>query len=334
MNVSVSYASWHGQEAVVLENDLVRVVVAPDLGAKIVSLFDKRAECEWLVGPGARTLKKVEYGAEFVSQDMSGWDEMFPTIVACNYPAPGEGFGISLPDHGEVWPLTWAPEPAGRNEIRFSVTGRALQYRLWRTLSFSAPDILQLDYQVENLSQEAMPYLWSAHPQFESGGDLEIVLPRQVKEVCSTISAEWGWGDPETRFAWPEALNLQGKKVPINLVGPRNLKSARKFFVLPDSPVSWAGLVRRPGQEWLRLEWDPGLVPYLGIWVDEGRISHESVVALEPMTGFYDSLAIAWEKELVSVLEPGATQTWSLSVALGTGQQPFPGDEPLPARLG
>jgi galactose mutarotase-like enzyme len=324
MNVSVSHSSWHGHEALVLESDHVRTVVLPELGAKIVSLLDKRAKCEWLIGPGTRPLDKVDYGAVFVDQDMSGWDEMFPTVVACDYPVPGEKFGATLPDHGEVWPLAWRPGPGDADEICLSVMGRALHYRLSRTLSFSAPDTLQLEYEVENLSHETMPYLWAAHPQFDSGGELEIILPDEVKAVCNVLPAEWGWGQPETRAAWPQAVNSHGLSQAINHVGPRTLKSARKFFVLPESPVGWAGLIRRPGQAWLRLEWDPDLVPYLGIWVDEGRISDESVVALEPMTGFYDSLAIAWDKGLVSAVEPGATQTWSLFMTVGTGQQPFP----------
>jgi len=56
---------------------------------------------------GNRPFKPVAYGAVFVDQDMSGWDEMFPTINACTYPAPSPYAGITLPDHGEVWVLPW-----------------------------------------------------------------------------------------------------------------------------------------------------------------------------------------------------------------------------------
>jgi galactose mutarotase-like enzyme len=323
MNISTSQASWYGQEAWALENDCIRTVVVPDLGAKLVSLIDKRSQLEWLVGPGDRPFKKAAYGADFVGQDMSGWDEMFPTISACDYPAPGKRKGTPLPDHGEVWPLSWVREPAQQGTLRFSVEGRALPYRLTRTLLYSATDSLQMVYELENLGRERMPYIWAAHPQFLCGDEAEIVLPPQVQDVCNVLPAEWGWGEPQTRFDWPEALDGEGQRVRIDRTGPASLNQARKFFVLPELPVSWAGLIRRPAKDWLRFDWDPNLVPYLGVWLDEGAISRESVAALEPMTGFYDSLAVAWDKKQVAMIEPGESKSWTLSLRLGTGDHPF-----------
>jgi hypothetical protein len=144
-----------------------------------------------------------------------------------------------------------------------------------------------------------------------------------VQGVCNVLPAEWGWGELETRLAWPQALNGEGQRVRIDRTGPASLKQARKFFALPEMPVSWAGLIRQPAQDWLRFDWDPNLVPYLGVWVDEGAISQEAVAALEPMTGFYDSLALAWKNNQVAMIEPGETESWTLSVRLGTGDDPF-----------
>jgi galactose mutarotase-like enzyme len=327
MNISISQSSWYGQDAWMIENDTIRTAVVPDLGAKLVSLIDKRTQLEWLVPPGDRPFKKTAYGADFIDQDMSGWDEMFPTISACEYPAPGEKEGVPLPDHGEVWPLSWAREPARPGTLRLSVEGKALPYRLTRTLWYSAEDSLQMGYELENLGREKMPYIWAAHPQFRCGDEAEIVLPPQVQEVCNALPAEWGWGEPETRFGWPEAVNGEGQRVRIDRIGPAYLNQARKFFVVPETSVKWAGLIRQPAQDWLRLDWDPELVPYLAVWVDEGRLSHESVAALEPITGFYDSLAVAWEKRQVTMIEPGQSKSWTLSVRLGRGDQPFPLDD-------
>ena len=327
MNISISQTSWYGQDAWVLESDFMRTVAVPEMGAKLVSLFDKRTQLEWLVTPGDRPFEKVPYATNFTDQDMSGWDEMFPTIAACEYPAPGESYGTPLPDHGEVWPLSWLHEPTRPNTLRLTVQGKALRYRLSRTLTYSAADTLQMQYELENLSGERMPYIWAAHPQFVCGDEAHIILPPQVKEVCNTIPAEWGWGEPETRFDWPEAESVDGQRVRIDRVGPPTLDQARKFFVIPEMSVGWAGLVRQPGKDWLRLDWDPKLMPYLGIWVDEGLLSHESIAALEPMTGFYDSLAVAWEKIKVSMIEAGEIQSWTLSIRMGTGGHPFQMDD-------
>lgn len=324
MDSSIRQSEWHGQEAWVLENEVLLTIVVPCIGAKIVSLFDKRTGNEWLVGAGERPFQPVPYAANFVEQDMSGWDEMFPTITACAHPAPGEEQGVALPDHGEVWPLPWALESSETGSLRFSVQGVALPYRLTRTLSYSHYDTLQMTYNVKNIGQPPMPYIWAAHPQFICGDSAKIMLPASVTEVCNVLPPEWGWGELETRHVWGETAVINGVKRQSDITGPAALKQIRKFFVLPDEPVNWAGLVRQEANDWLRFDWDASLIPYLGIWVDEGVVNSSSVMAFEPMTGFYDSLAVAWEKKRVATLAPGEIKSWTLSVRLGTGDHPFP----------
>ena len=75
----ISKTVWHNFPACALENEALRVVIVPDLGAKIVSLYDKTHQREWLVPP-IRPVRQTAYGDDFVSQDMCGWDEMMPTI--------------------------------------------------------------------------------------------------------------------------------------------------------------------------------------------------------------------------------------------------------------
>ena len=312
---------WQGWDAWALENSTLRIVTIPELGAKLVSLLDKRNQLEWLAAPGERPLNKAPYGATFTDQDMSGWDDMFPTIVACDYPGTGDRHAVALPDHGEVWTMPWSVEKANEGTLTLSVSGQALPYRLRRSLAFNAANVLQLSYQVDNLGQDALPFLWAAHPQFACGLDTEIVLPAHVNQVCNTLPASWGWGEPETRFGWPEALRPDGSPRRLDRVGPPELHRARKFFVPPEITAGWASLVRLPEGDWLRMAWEADIPLYLGVWVDEGALNSASVAAIEPMTGFYDSLMVAWEKNLVSILGPSARASWRLTVQTGVGAQ-------------
>ncbi|MFM8323140.1 MAG: hypothetical protein ACKOC5_19690 [Chloroflexota bacterium] len=313
---------WHGQPAWALESAELRVVVVPGMGAKIVSMFDRRSAVEWLVGPGMRPFRPASYGAVFTEQDMSGWDEMFPTIVACPHPAPGAHHGAPLPDHGEVWALPWTMERAEGGVLAASVMGRALPYRLLRTLQISGPGELRLDYQAANLGSQPLPYLWAAHPQFAAGDAAQVIFPSQVTEVINVLPPEWGWGELEARHAWPQA-GLAGGPALLDRIGPPALKRARKVFALPEARPAWAALVRRPAGDWLRMDWDPEQAPYLGLWVDEGALNSESVAAPEPMTGFYDSLATAYAREAVAWLAPGETHAWSLQIRFGSGPAAF-----------
>jgi hypothetical protein len=169
-----------------------------------------------------------------------------------------------------------------------------------------------------------MPYLWAAHPQLTCGPDGQVVFPAEVTEVINTIPESWGWGPPETRFGWPAAMAIDGSPVRADLVGPPALKRARKFFVLPEMRPSWAAVLRRDSGQWVRFEWDAARVPYLGLWVDEGALNHDSVAALEPMTAWYDDLALAYQKGEVVTLPAGETHTWTLTVRLGGDGQPLP----------
>jgi galactose mutarotase-like enzyme len=310
---------WLIQPALAIEDDTLRVVIVPDMGAKIVSIFDKRRSLEWLAGPGKRAFKPAPYAAVFTDQDMSGWDEMFPTISACPYPQPGQYHGAALPDHGEVWCLPWktrAQASGGESGacLTSTVQGKALPYRLERRLSLPEPGVLLMEYTFENLTGERMPYLWSAHPQLLTGDNARVILPDNVSKVMNVLPIGFGWGAPEEPLAWPET-HLPGGTVlrPAHIAGP-DLKQARKFFTFPDQRPAWCAVERLNERTTLRLEWDPAQAPYLGVWADEGYISAFSVAAPEPMTGFYDSLERAVANEKVMWAEAGEVKNWWLRV--------------------
>jgi hypothetical protein len=315
--------TWRGVEAVALESESLRVVIVPEMGAKIVSLLDRRNGVEWLVGPGERTFRPAVYGASFEQQDMSGWDEMFPTISACPYPGPGDEAGVALPDHGEVWALPWTINDIADRNLELAVEGRALPYRLARRLALAEPTTLRFDYHLANLGKDLMPYIWAAHPQFACGLDAEVVLPPHVNQVCNVLPESWGWGAPGTVYTWPEVTGAEGTAVHLGRIGPPSLQRARKFYLLPDQPAAWVTLVHRPAGEWLRMTWDSCQIPYFGLWVDEGALNAESVAAPEPSTGFYDSLALAWEQRHVARLAAGEDVQWTLTVQLGASEEPY-----------
>lgn len=308
-------AEWYGQPAWILENACLRVVTVPGIGAKIVSIFDKKAQYEWLVNPGGRPFKPVEYGSVFIDQDMSGWDEMFPTIDECVYPGPGPYDGALVPDHGEVWSLPWCVDKAAVGELRLSVNGRALPYRLTRSMTLVADRTFHLGYELVNTGDAPFAGLWAAHPQFRVSERTEIRLPADIRQVVNVKDVK-EWGATGLVYTWPEATTQQGQPVRLDRVVPATERRYRKFYTLPDQAVLWAAL--QEGSNWLRFEWDPQKVPYLGIWVDEGGFNLKPTVALEPSTGFYDILTLAVENGRIPTIAPGEQHTWHLTVQIGT----------------
>lgn len=317
--VKIESSLQDGFEAWQLESERLAVTLIPALGGKLVSLVDRQAGYEWLVGP-MRPLRKVPYASRFVDQDMSGWDEMFPTIDACPYPAAGPYAGRALPDHGEVWALPWewveGPPAPGAETLSLSVQGVALPYRLERRLSFGAPDCLRMEYTLHNLGEEPLSGLWAAHPQFTSEPGTRVILPDSVNEVINVVAGE-RWGEIGRRHSWPKMTSLAGEQLDLKQaqVGPTG--SCRKFYLPPDQPVGWARLLRPQAKSWLALSWSTAELPYLGLWFDEGAFNQAPAVALEPSNGYYDRLDRAWQNGRCLHLPPGEARHWELRVQVG-----------------
>lgn len=316
--MALTQSNWRGVPAWTLESDRLRVVTTPDVGAKITSIFDKKTGYEWLIAPADRPFQPVAYGAEFIVQDMSGWDEMLPTIKPCRYPAPGPYLGAPLPDHGEVWALPWDVEAAEDSALTLAVEGRALPYRFTRSLSLADPATLRLGYTLTNTGDGPITALWAAHPQFTATPHTRIRLPEHVTELVN-VRLTHDFGAIGLRYRWPQATTQHGAPFALDRVAPPGARNCRKLYTPPEIPVGWAALVEEPGDHWLCMAWSPDEVPYLGIWVDEGAVNSVATAALEITTGFHDSLETAWGKGRSPLLAPGAIQAWTVTVRVGSG---------------
>jgi galactose mutarotase-like enzyme len=305
---TISNTTWYGFLAIRLESEQLQVIIVPDLGAKIVSLFDKTHQHEWLVPP-MRPPQQTYYGADFVSQDMSGWDEMIPTISSCTWD------GHFLPDHGEVWSIPWQVESL-TNDVNLSVESKVLPYQLKRSAVLPTPDCLELRYTLAPTGSIAMPYLWAAHPQFAADAQTRIVLPTEVTRVVNVVARDKIWGEPGKMHAWPKASGADGQFLNLDRVRPVQQNACRKFYVPPELAVGTASLVNEKLRCELQMNWSAAELPYLGLWVDEGVYNANPVAALEPSTGYYDSLDRAVSNGKVSILEPGKEKSWTLRVTI------------------
>jgi hypothetical protein len=304
--VTLADVVWRGEPGKRLRTNEIDVLVLPRRGAKIASLQHRPSGREWLEQPVGALRGPATYGSAFVDADMFGWDEMLPTIVGATYP-DGDYQGTPLPDHGEVWTLPWETRAAGEVLV-CSTAGRALPYRVTRTMRVEGA-WLELAYELSAIGPTPLWLLWAAHPQFVVGETgTRIVLPAKIAELVDVTP---GRAPENVRWPGPEVES------------PHGLPSGagRKLYALPDAKIGTASLIDGDGP-WLRLAWDPALVPYLGIWLDNGAYARDPVIALEPSTGYYDDLTLAVSNQRVPYIRPGRSLRWSLEVTLGSGQHP------------
>lgn len=293
----------------VIENDLLRVAVAPQLGAKIVSLFYKPQNFEVLFQPTADAYRLPEYGADFSAYDTSGADEMFPTIDACHYPFDKD---IRLPDHGELWSMSWQLEDSG-DCIETTARGVALPYLFKRRLSLTESGV-RLEYELRNLSSAALYGLWAFHGLVACDEKSRIILPQAKRVVMVHDSALLGSAGTEHDF--PVAKTTEGAAYRLDQIAPYEAAKTEKWYLKGLPGKEGAMLLLNSGKLCYRLSFDETKLPYLGVWLNEGGFKGEYNCALEPSDGFYDSAEIAFEQGCLPVLAAGESRRWDLGIEL------------------
>jgi len=289
------------------------VIVLPELGGKIVSLLHKPTGKEWLIDSGPRPLVKVPYGSDYGRADLSGWDECFPTIVACDYPAEGVYYGRPMPDHGELWSVPWRMEASASGLIG-ETDGVALPYRFKRVLAFKDDSTLRMSYSVANVGEEPLSVFWTAHPLFAATEQTRIVLPEGIKQLlCVDGGKAFRQGE---RYVWPQGDGIRA----LDRIGPPCAFDSRKFYAENGLTDGWAMLREADTGEFVSLSWSTAELPHFGFWIDEGEYTGYSVCALEPCNGYYDSLTEAFRRGELLRIVPGETVEWGLEVRVGNGE--------------
>ncbi|WP_168123273.1 hypothetical protein [Paenibacillus sp. HB172176] len=302
------YSAWKGF------NVNLELMLLPSLGSKIVSLKDRVTGREWL-SRTAMPLGHRGYGSSFAEGDGSGWDEMFPTIDACEL-QESPWRGTKLPDHGEVWSLPWRCEPIQDNRLHCAVDGLQLPYRLEKTYSFTDKGRLRIDYRAANVSSDPIPFLWAAHPLFQVNAGMMIEVPDELNRVIVSYSHKNRLGARGSRLSWPRASLPGQTEVFLNDVEAACAQTAEKFYfdgMLPEGRVS---LYDPASGEKLTLLFPQEKIPYLAIWANYGGYSNQYHVALEPATGFLDNVATAWRQGKTAIIAGFGQYEWSLELDL------------------
>lgn len=305
----------------VVDNGVLRLTIVPELGGKIVSLMRLESGHEFfLQSELARGCSLRAYGDKFEDHDSSGFDECVPTVAECLY--PGEPFQTRhLPDHGDVWCLPSNFEIVGE-QIKLASPLRSLPLRFSKKVQLRANRV-RIDYEMENLSQSTVRFLWSAHPLLRVEPGAEIVLPGEVREVEIGWSKDERLGKSGDRCTWPKAMESSGRMVEVNRLISASAGTAEKLF----TPLSqgFCGMFLPRANESIGFYFDNRLVPYVGIWLCQGgwpdnRARKDFTVALEPCNGRPDSLREAMGRNECASLPGYASMQWWMEIEVDSGR--------------
>jgi galactose mutarotase-like enzyme len=294
-------------EVTSIENEYLRVTVAPLYGARVVNLVDKATGREWMAqgGYSPHTGEDTKYLAD----EAVGWDECFPTVAP--WDASDTAWGRPLRDHGDVWGREWDTVHSSQTELSLRYVDP--QFILQRRLLLDGPKLVA-EYRLDNRSGSTLPYLWALHAllavtesdRIDLGG-VKTTAATYVSRKGTTLSVpSLLWPGPNK--VWPEMLNR---------VQPVSSQRAAKLYA---SGLKGGGAAIGHGSQWLQIDWDES-IDDLGIWLNfggwptPGQTHH---VALEPTTAPVDHLGEALQRPNPVAIQPGGSRSWSVtfSVAL------------------
>jgi galactose mutarotase-like enzyme len=283
--------------------------VAPELGAKIISLKNLETGREWMWRPpGPFRLFPNKLGDRFESSTLVGADECLPTITPCRWG------GRDLPDHGEVWSIPWEVDRYAwdQGRIKMTVATPVSPFVFERTVRLEENEV-RLDYRLRNVSLKPEPFLWAFHPLLEVVEGDRIALPENVRSVrVESVDGLQDMPHGSTR-SWPEPLS--GVELDWMDFGPHGPACAKLFVESPSE--ARAAIINSETGENLVLRFDARQNPALGIWITRGGWNGYKHVALEPTNLAFDSLAEAVPKAPpTGVLPPKGERTWAIKLRL------------------
>ena len=154
--------SYRGLRTVILENRFLRIVVLPEVGAKVWQITYKPLDYDLLWNNPRINPNRLPMNARYDDVWCGGWDELFPCDEA------GSIDGEMYPDHGEVWTGEWQSETfrsekqAGM-KLRFTtpISAISIEKAIW-----IEPESAQIHFrhQLRNGGNTAFPFLWKLHP--------------------------------------------------------------------------------------------------------------------------------------------------------------------------
>jgi hypothetical protein len=295
--LEAGWALW-GNEALVLRNRRLRVVVLPGLGGKVWEFHDLARGVQHLWHNPRVKPKRAATGAPFDDQFAGGWDELFPND------APEVLAGEAFPDHGELWSAEWdwhdrSDQMTARLELCLDTPISGCRVR--KTLILGPEDRhLTVMVELTNGGPRELPCLWKQHLALPAAPGSAVCVP-----AVSGIMEDFGnprAGRPGDRFAWPVADGPAGP-VDLGLTPPLGaLASEFMYLMTPDQ--GWCA-VCGPSGEGVALAYDTAVFPTCWIFASYGGWRGLSVVVLEPCTGYPVSVARGVADGTHRTLAPG-----------------------------
>jgi galactose mutarotase-like enzyme len=306
----ISLGTYKDVNAVILENDSLKVTLLAEIGSKIASIIYKPLNYEALWQNPGKRYKRTNYGDSYPAGEFSGFDEMFPSISRCFY-ENSPWAGVEIPDHGEVWSIPWQYS-IEKDHVALEVKGVRLPYKLCKKV-FLEDNRIRIEYQATNLSDNDMDFIWAAHPLFNTSKGMEFIVPAGMNKIVNAVPGK-RLPDYGKTYDFPITQLADGSKFNLAVVPEKNDYGYQKYYFVGKVTEGWC-IIYNPARKLnIGLSFPKEKVPYLGMWLNEGGWDGQYNIAPEPATAAMDSITAAKLWQASSVLKAGQKIDWHLNI--------------------
>jgi hypothetical protein len=316
MSARVHSGRVAGLQAVILENEALRVSVLPEVGGHVFEVVDRAAGRDLLWHNERTQPRPAPYGAHFDDWWSGGWDEIFPSGDR------GTLNGELLPYMGELWCVPWTAEVRSDKDAASVTTrgfGTVAAARFERTLSLRADEpVLHVGYRIESKDVRPLPFTWGIHPAFAVTPSHRIDLPAST--VLVGVSSDPSMGVAGETYPWP---HLPDPTAPGGLRDMRRVRP-REAVVFgghwaTDLTGGWVALTDTSSRRGVAVVFDRAVFPHVWLWQVYGGWRAHHHVALEPWTSHPQQLEEAVAAGRARVLQPGAALETEAALTVFSG---------------
>ncbi len=304
--MSVKETQYRDVRALEVDSGELRAQFLPDNGSRLISLIDAQGR-EWMASESGAHYKPIREETSYVEGDVCGMDDMFPTIDPEIAPVGGGvRQGVEYNDHGEVCRhgFAWKIEDG---KAVMSFTSSRLAYKYDKICYAGENGEIVIDYHIENLSDDPFPFLWAGHCMLaaEEGG--EVVLPYAPGAACEICFDEDGeYGVRGTQLTVTPEMLVSRKFTPEG--------NAYKFYYLDPTPKG--EIAYRAGGRKLVMTYDKEKIPYVGVWMNNGKFKGFPCATPEPCTVAFDKVSEGEKRGMQSVIAPHGSFDFSLKFSV------------------
>jgi hypothetical protein len=282
----ISHTQWDGIRAAVLENEVLRAVVVPAIGGRVVSLVHRPSGREFLWRNQRLALTCCAPGSEYDPNFYGGMDELLPCDISETLN------GIACPDHGELWTLPLAAESSGEVLI---LRGRLPQFGLdyQRRMRLEESRLI-CDYRIANPNDTERQFLWKLHAALAVQPGDRVDCPAATARAADTA---WSRRKSPAPFTWPDASGLDMSRVP-------EPDGGTEFLFLYDLAEGRMALETQNGAR-LECQFDRAVFPCCWYFASHGAMNGAFTGILEPCTTMPVSVNEAAATGFCSCLQAG-----------------------------